>query len=127
MLAGLHLGGVAPRKVVVHLGGHSLRLLPQLGGQGHPFAAAGLCIEKSAPWDFADQHFFQRHGLGAELQTVGVVCLGGTVLVLHRQRQPQPGIVLEGHPFGAGAKFHHIADAGQLQPVADHPQSPYSQ
>ena len=72
MLAGFDLGGVATFKVVVHLAGHSLGFLPQFRGQVHPFTAPGLCIEKSAPWDFTDQHFFQRHGLRAELQTVGI-------------------------------------------------------
>ena len=125
MLARSDLGGIAAGKIVVHLAGHFLRLLPQFRGQFHPFPTPGLAVEDRAPGNRADEHFLQRHRLGTELQAVGVAGFGSAALVLHGQRLPQSVVSLKGNTVRGGAELHHIAVAGQPQPVADDPQIPH--
>ena len=111
-------------KIVVHLIGRFLGLLPQIFGQIHPVPSSGLAVEDRATGNLTNKHFLQRHRLSAELQTVGIAGFGGAALVLHRQRLPQPFVPLECDPVRGGTKLHHIAVAGQPQPVADNVKVP---
>ena len=77
--------------------------------------------------DAANQHLLERHGLRAQLQAVGVFVLGAAVFVLNRQDRPPAALALQGDTAGILAKFHHVADAGKLQAVGDHPQAPHGQ
>ena len=123
MLAGLYFGGIASRKVTVHLLGQRQGGLPKLRRERNTLAAAGLFVKEYAFRNFAHQHFFQRHGLGAQLDPVSVRLFFAAVLVLHRRGLPASLGILQGNPFRIGPELHHVAGAGHAQPVADHPHS----
>ena len=97
----LHLWCMSAGKIVVHLVGHLLGLLPQLWGQVNPFATPCRCVEKDVLWNIADKHLFQSHSLCAKLQPICIARFRETVLIFHRQRQPAPGIFLKRPPSGS--------------------------
>ena len=120
MCPGFDFWGVAAGKVLVHLVGHGLCFLPQLCRQGHQLAPPGRLVEKCALRNVAHQHFFQRHGLRTELQPVGIVGFGASVLVLYGQGLPTSFNVLQRDPLRVDPKLHHVAVTAQPQPMADH-------
>ena len=53
------------------------------------FPLPGFFIKDFPFRHFAHQHFFQRHGLCAELQTIGIVYLAAAMLIFHGHGLPQ--------------------------------------
>ena len=95
MLAGFAFWGIAARKQAVHLIRHGLRGAAQFRCQGNMFTLPGFFIKDFPFRHLAHQHFFQRHGLCAELQTVGIVYLAAAMLIFHGHGLPQAAAALQ--------------------------------
>lgn len=88
---------------------------------------AGFAIVERALRDGAAQHFLQTHGLGAQLKLVRLVRLWPAALVLHGKGQPAALLAREGDALWRGAKFDHVALAGQSQGRGGHRQTAENQ
>ena len=88
----------------------------QTGGSSHPPWSARCCavpvsgkhvpaagfLHKRFPFrHLAHQHFFQRHGLCTELQTVGIVYLAAAMLIFHGHGCHRPRRPCNDTPFGS--------------------------
>ena len=104
----------------MHLIGHLLGGLAQFFGQRHDLPPPRFLVEERTLRDDAHQHLFQRHGLCAELQPVGVVGLGTAMLVLDRHGFPEPFRVLQGDALRVGPELDDVAVSAQAKPTADH-------
>ena len=123
----LHLWCMSAGKIVVHLVGHLLGLLPQLWGQVNPFATPCRCVQKDVLWNIADKHLFQSHSLCAKLQPICIARFRETVLIFHRQRQPAPGIFLKRPPSGSEWNSTTSQLPDKPQAMSYHLQSPHRQ
>ena len=95
MLAGFAFWGIAARKQAVHLIRHGLRGAAQFRCQGNMFPLPGFFINFFRFRLLELQHLFQRHGLCAELQTVGIVYLAAAMLIFHGYGLPQAAAALQ--------------------------------
>ena len=94
MLAGFDFWCVAAGEIAVHFGSGVFRFAAEFFRERNNLAAARFYVVERARGNIAHEHFFKRHGFGAELQTVGIGLFFAAVLVLDGVGQPKSGLPL---------------------------------
>ena len=81
------------------------------------FTALGPVIEQCPLADVAGEHFFQAHSFAAQLQTISIIDLAGTMLVFNRIGLPTSSPAYQRNSILSCVKFDDvtIADDSQLR------------
>ena len=99
----------------MHFFSHFSNCLAKSAGEFHLSAPPDLMIEKIGIGNFAAQHFFQAHGLAAELADIRLVLFIFSPFVFHGNHIPVSPVPMN-YSAGIGRpEFHHVT-------LASHPQ-----
>ena len=111
----------------VHFFQSRFYFLPKRFCKRHFFPAADFAVIEGALRDIAAEHLFQAHGLGAELQMVGVVTPWGTPFVFDGIGSISAFLTGQGDAGFRSGKFHHITGPGNPKRGRKDPHIPGNQ
>ena len=118
---------MAPAEELVHLRQQSGHPSAQFIGKGDVHPPAGLTVKEGSLWYSAAEHLFQAHGLGTQLEQVGIVGLGAPPFVFYRKGVPETFFTLKRDTGRIGVEFHYIAFSGEPQCPRYHRETPEDQ